>query len=363
MEEIKEKIDSTDEIDLIEVFKKIWSERKFIFKVVAVFFVIGLIIAFGTPKEYKAETTLFVETSGSSSMNGLLQQFGGLAGINLTGAKENDNINPELYPNIVESSPFLVEVLNKKVTYSKDSTNITVYNYLSKHIKRSVVDIVMACTIGLPGKVIGLFKKKTNNEEVIPRLDTIINFTQEEQGIVNALKGRIEVTSDENKVTISVEMPEPLAAAQLANFVYQNLTKYIIDNKIQKASRDLDFITNQTSEAKVRFTNSQERLAVFRDANRNINTSSFKMDEERLQNEYTLAFNVYNGLSQQMEQAKIKVQEKRPVFMVLDPVKVPLNKSKPKRGIIIFFVVLFGFIIGVGAIFLKKAIKKYSFNE
>jgi uncharacterized protein involved in exopolysaccharide biosynthesis len=348
---------SENEIDLIEVFKKIWAERVIIYKTVAICFVLGLVIAFGTPKEYKAETTLLVETSGGSSMNGLLQQFGGLAGLNLAGGKEGDNISPELFPNIVQSTPFLVEVLSQKVTISKDSVNITVYNYLSNHVKPSVVGVVIAYTIGLPGKIIGLFKGYEKNNEVLPKIDSIVCFTGQQQGIANALKGRIKVTSEEGKINIAVEMPEPLATAQLTNIVYQNLTKYLVSNKTQKASKDFEFISIQTNEAKFRFIAAQERLANFRDANRNIITSSFRMGEDRLQNEYTLAFNVYNGLAQQLEQAKIKVQEKTPVFKVLNPVQVPLEKSKPKRGIILFAMIFVGGFVGIGIVYFKQIYK------
>ncbi|HOT88713.1 MAG TPA: Wzz/FepE/Etk N-terminal domain-containing protein, partial [Bacteroidales bacterium] len=78
----KENKDS--EIDLIDIAKKIWSGRKIIIKSMIVFFVLGIFIVIFSPKEYKSEITLVVETSASGSgMSGLLQQFGGLAGINL----------------------------------------------------------------------------------------------------------------------------------------------------------------------------------------------------------------------------------------------------------------------------------------
>jgi uncharacterized protein involved in exopolysaccharide biosynthesis len=353
---MQENIKPTD--DLIEVAKKIWSERKIIYKTVAVFFVLGLIIAFGTPKEYKAETTLLVQTNTSSSISGLLQQFGGLAGINLgSGMKDGDNISPEIFPSIIQSSPFLVEVLNQKVTYTKDSSNITVYNYLHKHVKKSAIGYVLDYTIGLPGKLIGLFQKHDIEEEILPVIDTIVNFSKQQEGIANALKERIKIKSEEGKIIINVEMPEPLAAAQLTNIVYQSLTKYLISSRIQKSSKDFEFVLNQTKEAKIRFVEAQEKLAYYRDANRNIITSSSRISEEQLQNEYTIAYTVYNGLAQQLEQSKIKVQEKTPVFKVLNPAKVPLDKSKPKRGLILLGMIFIGIVISIVAILGKMAIK------
>lgn len=351
-----------DEIDLIEVFKKIWNGRKIIYKTMVVFFIIGLVIAFGTPKEYKSEVTLLVEAGSGTSANALLQQFGGLAGINLGRAKENENVNPELYPSIIQSAPFLVEVLNQKVTLSKEKREITVYYYLSNHVKLSIIGVLMGYTIGLPGKIIGLFQKKEIYKDTLPKTDSIITFTKHQEDIANALKGRIKVTPDETtgKILISVEMPESLAAAQLSNIVYQNLTKYLIDYKIQKAKTDLDFIYYQTKDAKSRFIFAQEKLASFRDANKNVVSAYYRTEEERLQNEYTLAFNVYNGLSQQLEQSKIKVQEKTPVFNVIDPAKVPLQKSKPKRSLILVAMLFLGGFVGVGIIFGKAIYISYS---
>ena len=37
------------------------------------------------------------------------------------------------------------------------------------------------------------------------------------------------------------------------------------------------------------------------------------------------------NLSKQLEQAKIKVAEEAPVFKTLEPARIPLKKSGPKR--------------------------------
>jgi uncharacterized protein involved in exopolysaccharide biosynthesis len=49
----------------------------------------------------------------------------------------------------------------------------------------------------------------------------------------------------------------------------------------------------------------------------------------------------YFYLSQQLEQAKIKVQGNTPVFKVIDPAKAPL-KSKPKMSLILVALVFWG---------------------
>jgi uncharacterized protein involved in exopolysaccharide biosynthesis len=364
MSEQEKKITTEDEIDLIEVFKKIWAKRMLIYKVVAVFFVLGLIIAFGTPKEYKAETTLLVETGGGSSMNGLLQQFGGLAGINLGGGQENDMLSPEIYPQIIQSTPFLIEIMAEKIHSSKTDSAITVFQYLSTLVKPSVIGVVMSYTIGLPGKVVGLFKKKEKPDYSLPLLNNEpLVVTKQQEGIMGALNGRIKLKPDETNGTlvISTEMPDPVASAELTNHVYKYLSKYLVEYKIQKVKTDLEFIAKQHTDAKQRYMEAQQRLAYYRDANRNVSLASSRTEEERLQNEYTLAFNVYNGLSQQLEQSKLKVQEKTPVLKVMDPVKVPLDKSKPKRSLTIVAFLLIGVILSISLILVEPIIK--NFNE
>jgi len=53
------------------------------------------------------------------------------------------------------------------------------------------------------------------------------------------------------------------------------------------------------------------------------------------------------------------VQEKTPVFKVIDPAKVPLQKSKPKTSLILVAMIFLGGFIGVGIIFGKLLYKNY----
>jgi uncharacterized protein involved in exopolysaccharide biosynthesis len=80
-----------------------------------------------------------------------------------------------------------------------------------------------------------------------------------------------------------------------------------------------------------------------------------KVTEQRLQSEFMLAQNVYNGLVQQYEQAKIRVEEETPVFKLLEPAKIPLKKSAPKRLMLIFAMT----VTGVGLSIILKIIQQY----
>ncbi len=369
MKEIEKDTKNPDEIDLIEVFKKIWDGRKIIYRTVAVFFVLGLIVAFGSQKEYKSEVKLLVMEKGTSGVSGMLAQFGGLAGLNFGASANSDEmLSPDLYPDIIESTPFLLNILNQKIHIKKLDTIATVYDFLSKLNPPSGLDVIKKYSIGLPFTIIGWFKTKNKEIENLPdsikNLNQPLILTKEQEDIANAIKGSIKVTKGETAgvVSISVELPDSKASSELCAIVVKLLTQYTINYRIQKAKADLDFIAEQHKQAEIRYEAAQQKLADYQDANRGIALASARSEGERLQNEYNLAFNVYNGLSQQYEQAKIKVQETTPVIKVIEPAREPLNKSKPKRAIIMVAMIFIGGIIGVGIIFGKLLKKNYLGN-
>lgn len=355
------KLQNSDEIDLIEVFRKIWDGRKTIFKLMAIFFFIGIIIVIASPKEYKSEVTLLVETgAGNSGISNLMQQFGGLAGFSLGANMNEEALTPELYPDIIKSTPFLLEIMEKKVTESKYDSTLTVFDYIKLHTRRGVGSYVMGYTIGLPGKIIGWVRGKDENQK--PISITIadkspayrpLKLTPEQSGVAGELAKRIKAKQGESSTTlsISVEMQDPVVAAQLVDSVVSSLTRYIVDYRTQKAKTDLKFVEERHKEAEDRYRIAQRNLAGFKDRNKNIIMASALTSEQNLQAEFNLAFNVYNTLSQQLEQSKMKVQEKTPVFKVMEPAKVALGKNKPRTSLIIIGVIFLGGIIGIGLVF------------
>ena len=56
------------EIDLIELAKKVWAERKLVFKACGYAALIGLVVAFSIPREYSTSVTLAPESTGKTSI-------------------------------------------------------------------------------------------------------------------------------------------------------------------------------------------------------------------------------------------------------------------------------------------------------
>jgi len=340
-----------DEIDLVEVAKTIWANRRIIYRTVAVFFVLGLLVAFLSPVEYESETILLPEIQdqqAGGAAGKLLQQFGGLAGISV-GDMSTGSISPQLYPQILKSTPFLLHLMDQRVYFSKEDTTVTLYEYFTEIKSPSVISLAMGYTIGLPGKIKKLFTKVEPDFISELRTEGAVKMTEDQKKVAENLVERLNVELDNKIGTVKViaEMPDPEAAAALNKIATNYLTEFITSYRINKVQLNLDFISERYAEAKENFETAQLALANFRDKNVVVTTSRARTEEERLQTEYNLAFNIYNTLAQQLEQAKIKVQEETPAFSVLEPVKVPLEKSKPRRTMILMFSCLSGLILSI----------------
>ena len=180
-----------------------------------------------------------------------------------------------------------------------------------------------------------------------------------------ALKGCVSITLDDKKgyVTIAANMPEALAAAQLAQATVTLLQKYITEFKIEKVQSNLDFVQERYDEAKHNFEDIQARRAKFRDANMNTSRYSARTELEKLDAEYTLAMNLYGELASQLEQAKISVKETTPILTVINPVTVPHKKSKPQRSMILFAFTFLGVVAGAGCVLLLPIVAEITGND
>lgn len=348
------KVVQNDEIDLIELAKVIWSKRWFISKVTGFFVLLGVIVAFTSKVEYEASCKLLSENQGGVPSLGGLGGLAGLAGIDLSTSGPSGILSPELYPEIVKSTPFIDKMLNTPIYFEKIDTTMSSFKYFKELDSPSLFDLIKAYTFGLPGKIKQIFSGSLESNK---RKYDLLRFSKEEWIIVEKLKERILVSleSKTGTIIISVKMPDPVAAAKLTDLLVRDLTQEVTNYKIQKYKINLEFVRERFEEAKKAYESKQAQLARFADRNRNITNSIVQTEYDRLQNELNITFEVYKGLATQLEQAKIKVKEETPVFSILEPVRIPESRSEPNRILIIFVFIFIGVsLASFYIIFLKK---------
>lgn len=336
------------EIDLIELARRIWKERKLILKWCGWAVVVALVVGFSIPKEYTARVTVAPETANNGkSMSGGLSALAGMAGIDLGSMQNNDALSPELYPDIVKSIPFSVEIFDVKVTDMEGKLNTTVYEYLDEYQKKPWWGHV----IGAPFKALGWIVKKIKGEEENNNDDKNVNpfrLTNKQNAIISELSKRIivEVDKKTSVIMISVTMQDPLIAATLTNEVMNKLQDYITEYRTNKARKDLEYTQKLYEESMQNYHKLQQEYAQYVDRNHNVSLRSAQTYQDRLKNEMELAFNVYNQTAQQLQVAKAKVQEDTPVYTVVEAATVPLSASKPMKLMIL---IGFVFLAGMGS--------------
>ena len=241
-------------------------------------------------------------------------------------------------------TPLNFKEISKPVTFFEYYTEIRKPNLFIKY------------TLGLPGVIIKAIKGEEKDKISIENGDQPLELTSKQRDVHLIMENLIALDADpkEGILTLTTKMPEALAAAQLGQRAQQLLQQYITEFKVKKAKANLEFIQQRLDETAKKFEAFQQRLASFRDRNKNVSLATAKTEEERLTSQYNLIYGVYSELSKQLESAKIQVKQDTPVFTIIEPVSVPTKKSKPNRPMILIFWVLIGGILGIGIVFGKQ---------
>lgn len=350
-------IPEEDEIDLVALIKKLWLNRGLIIICTCVFMVLGLVVALVTPKVFTASCDVVPQTSTSSGAKSQMSMLAKMAGINISQEQDIKTLSPFVYENIMKSTKFRKELMQTKIKFAEVEQPVSFFEYYTseEYNKPSVIDYIKKYTIGLPGVILGAIR----GEQPAPDYSAlggegsqIETTTKEEYDAMKLLSEAVSLTLDDKKgfVTITVNMPEPLAAAQLAQATVDLLQEYITVFKVEKVKSNLDFVQSRYDEVKAEFENVQARRARYRDANHNTIKNQARIEMERLEAEYQLAMNVYSELAMQLEQAKIKVKETTPILTIINPVTVPYKKSAPSRPTILLAFTFLGCVLGMGCV-------------
>lgn len=354
---IKNNTPEEKEIDLLALGKKLWDRKKFILKVMGIGAVIGLVVAFSIPKEYT--TTVVLVPDAQSPSSGTMGSLAALAGINVSGSVEGDALaSPSLYPNIFQSTPFLKGLF--EIPIKKDTINTTIYTYIKEYEKKSWWGYIF----NAPSYLIKRVKYSDSNIRSNAEKDSSRIISDEETSVIESLRNKLVVNSDKKTgiTTIEVTMQDPAISAFIADTLTLYLQSYIIKYRTQKAREDLSYAEELHREAKENYNKAQANLASFIDGNMNVVSARYRIIQDGLQNEASLAYSVYNQTAQQVQLAKIKVQNTTPVLTIIQPAVEPLFPVVPKKKVIVA-VFIFLSIIGSAIWILRKDLWAYLNHE
>ncbi len=344
-----DKINKDQEIDLIKLIKDLWERKIVIIKWCAIGVVLALVVAFSIPRGYTSQTTLVPESSSSGSQLGNLGGIASMMGVNLGSSVGSDAISVILYPDVVASIPFMTSLFSMEVTSIDGEISTDLYTYMLEYQKKSWWRYI----IDIPKSMLSRLIRWISAEEPIEGSGedgvNIEFLTKKESKVLEVLSEviSIEVNPNNGIITVSVEMQDPQIAFQVAKEVTQKLQYYITDYRTQKSKEDMKYAKEVYITSQEEYYKLQNAYAAYIDENRNITSSLFRVEQERLQNEMSLSYSVYSNLAANYETAKLKVQEHTPVYTIINPPTIPLRASSPSK---ILILVIFVFLSGCASV-------------
>lgn len=351
---------TTEENDEIEIdwagyLRKLIAARKALLWSILVGAVLGVIIAFSIPKEYTVNVTLSPEMGDQTKVSGGLASLASsFLGSSAT-SNGVDAMNITLASDIVASTPFALSLFDMQVQTLDGSIDTTFVAYLDEQ-KSPWWSAIM----GLPGMTIGWIKSIFTKDEDTELSTNIargpIQLSIEEAEKISDIRTAVIANVDTKTAitTVSVTLQDPKVAAVVADSVVRKLQEYIINYRIAKAKDDCAYLQQLFLERQSEYYAAQKKYAEYLDANKNLVLQSVRAEQDRLQNDMNLAYQVYSQVANQLQVARAKVQEAKPVFAVLEPATVPLQPSGTSRKIMIIAIMFVSVVLTTGWILLGK---------
>lgn len=321
------------QIDWMGILRQVLAIRKKLYKAAAVGVVLGILIALGTPKQYTVSITLSPEMGSSKSGSGLASMAASFLGGSI-GSDSPDALNATLTPDIVTSTPFLMELFDARVVSQDKQIDTTFTAYLDEQKSSWMGYVLKAPGMAISG-IKSLFSDKKEKTETIQ--EGTIELNEEDAAKLEGLRQQIMADVDKKTAitTLSVTLQDPKVTATIADSVVSKLQQYITAYRTSKAKEDCQYLEKLYKERQQEYYDAQQRYARYVDANSNVVFQSTLAERERLQNDMNLAYQVYSQVAQQLQVARAKVQEEKPVFAVVEPAVVPLNPSGTSRKVIV----------------------------
>lgn len=321
------------QIDWMGILRQVLAIRKKLYKAAAVGVVLGILIALGTPKQYTVSITLSPEMGSSKSGSGLASMAASFLGGSI-GSDSPDALNATLTPDIVASTPFLLELFDARVVSQDKQIDTTFTAYLDEQKSSWMGYVLKAPGMAISG-IKSLFSDKEEKTATIQK--GAIELNEKDAAKLEGLRQQIMADVDKKTAitTLSVTLQDPKVTATIADSVVSKLQQYITAYRTSKAKEDCQYLEKLYKERQQEYYDAQQRYARYVDANSNVVFQSTMAERERLQNDMNLAYQVYSQVAQQLQVARAKVQEEKPVFAVVEPAVVPLNPSGTSRKVIV----------------------------
>ena len=328
MEEYKKKKIIIDSFKLMHIIKK---DKKMMSLFLVLAAVLGLAIAFGTPKEYKASVMLAPETSTANSLTSNISSLASMVGMDMNFDNNSDAIYPELYPDLIQSTDFLVDLFPIQVETKDGAVTTNFYDYLLNHTRKAWYTLPAQWATQIATKLMSDNVAYSKDENKVDPF----RLTKQQHDIATSIGKSIDCQVDKKTsvITIEVKDQDPVIAATMADSVKNRLQVFITDYRTKKA---------------------RQQFAAFADKNQEVVLQAYKSKQDDLENDMQLKYNAYTQVYEQLQLSKAKVQERTPAFTVVQSASVPIKHCNKSKISVLLTTMFLGAVLRIIIIMIKR---------
>lgn len=296
-----------EEIDISLIWRAVWSRKLMVISIGALFSIASVVLALALPNEYKAKALLSPAfNSGASSLSQLASQFGGiasLAGIDLGGAGEDSK------------TTVAIEI-------------IQTWDFIEKFIYANNIEVEVFAANGWDMKsnqiLIDEDIYNVETKQWVRDFDPDKGETAEPSSweLYEAFMERLLISKnkDTGLISLSIEYYSPEIAKQWVDQLVIAINEHMQQRDREESITNINYL-----QAKIEETNLAEMRTVFSQL-----------------------------IEEQTKTLMLAEVSSEYVFKTLSEAKVPEEKSKPERFVIVFMGSIFGGIFAVAlALFLQ----------
>lgn len=324
------------------IFSKLRDHRMLFLVTLPVALIFAYVIASGVPKYYAVKVKLAPEFSSMSTSGTITGSLGSIMrsfGIGSSSSNNGDAILPTLYPDLMNSTAFLVSLFDIPVQTKDGNVKTAYYDYLASNQKAP-------WWTEARGWVAGLFSSEKDAVANEYKDANAAALTKRQAAIANLISKKIKCDIDDKTgvISIVVKDQDPAICAAIADSTCTRLQEFITEYRTKKARIEMDNAQVQCDKAQIEYEDAKREVEAFTDGNWDLVDEDFKTEQKALENEMQLKFSTYSALNAQLITARSKYEGLRPVYTILDGASVPLYPAGPQKTkylVGIFMLVLF----------------------
>lgn len=326
-------------IDISKIARKIWNQRRRFYYVLPAVLIATYLLMVCIPRYYKCTVSLAPETSGTSisgSLESLASSFG--LGSSLAKLNSTDALYAEIYPEVVASRNFIVELMGVNVKTLDGEVQCDYYTYLRDKQRAPWWDYLIMM-------VYGLFDTTPRDTISGKEKISVFDHTKKQEEIFTAIQGNIKCQYDKKTdiFSITVKDQDPLVCATMADTTCLKLQEFITKYRTNKARIDYEYYKSLCEKSKSDYEAAQIAYANCADAHKSTILATYQAKVERLENEMQTKQTIYSAMNSQMQAAAAKLQEATPAFTVIESASIPHKPAGPKRMIISILMTILAF--------------------